>query len=78
MPRLTPVEVEIPPYPIQNALTGPIRRAAANARPEFMSLWADQAVSMFRDLSAAKLMAALGSRDRCNLEGGRQIATKSA
>jgi nitronate monooxygenase len=60
MHRLTPVQHEIPPYPIQNALTGPIRRAAAKAnRPEFMSLWAGQAASMCRELPAAELMAAL-------------------
>src|SRR6185437_7134526 len=38
MVRLGPVEHDLPPYPVQNALTGPIRRAAAKAnRPEFLS-----------------------------------------
>jgi nitronate monooxygenase len=60
MRRLDPVEKEIPAYPIQNALTGPIRRAAAKAnRPEFMSLWAGQGVSMCREMPAAELMTAL-------------------
>jgi nitronate monooxygenase len=60
MTRLSPVEGEIPPYPIQNALTRPIRQAAAKAnRPEFMSLWAGQAASMSRNLPAAELVAVL-------------------
>ena len=38
-------EAQILPYPVQNALTGDIRRAAAKAgRGEFMSLWAGQGV----------------------------------
>jgi nitronate monooxygenase len=37
----------IPPYPVQNALTQDIRRAAAKQnRPEFMSLWAGQALRL--------------------------------
>ncbi|MGH9689815.1 MAG: NAD(P)H-dependent flavin oxidoreductase [Candidatus Acidiferrales bacterium] len=60
MTRLSPVEDEIPPYPIQNALTRPTRQAAAKAnRPEFMSLWAGQAASMSRGLPAAELVATL-------------------
>ena len=58
--KLGPVEDEIPAYPIQNALTRPIRQAAAKAnRPEFMSLWAGQAAGMSRGLPAAELVAAL-------------------
>ena len=38
-------EAQILPYPVQNALTGDIRQAAAKAgRGEFMSLWAGQGV----------------------------------
>jgi nitronate monooxygenase len=60
MRRLSPVEEEIPPYPIQNALTGAIRRAAARAdRAEFLSLWAGQAASMGREVAAEELMSAL-------------------
>ncbi|MGA2719093.1 MAG: nitronate monooxygenase [Candidatus Acidiferrales bacterium] len=60
MRKLTPVAAEIPPYPIQNALTGPIRRAAGQAnRPEYLSLWAGQAASMSRGLPAEELFAAL-------------------
>ena len=60
MQRMEPVKGEIPPYPVQNALSGPIRRAAAQAnRQEFMSLWAGQGVSMCRELPAAELVASL-------------------
>jgi nitronate monooxygenase len=60
MRMLAPVVDEIPEYPIQNALTGPIRRAAAKAnQPGFMSLWAGQGVSMCREMPAAELIAAL-------------------
>jgi nitronate monooxygenase len=60
MHKLTPVAEEIPPYPIQNALTGPIRQAAGKQnRPEYLSLWAGQAASMSRGLPASELFAAL-------------------
>jgi nitronate monooxygenase len=60
MQRMLPVEQEIPAYPIQNALTGEIRRTAAKAgRPEFLSLWAGQAASLSREIPAADLVAAL-------------------
>ena len=60
MRKLTPVVNEIPPYPIQNALTQPIRQAAAKAgRGEYLSLWAGQAASMARGIPAAELFAAL-------------------
>jgi nitronate monooxygenase len=70
MRRFTPVESEIPPYPIQNALTGPIRRAAAKAnRPEFLSLWAGQAASMCREVPVAELLAALVEETIAALRG---------
>jgi nitronate monooxygenase len=60
MRRLAPLEREVPPYPIQNALTGPIRQAAKKAgRTEFMSLWAGQAAGMSRGLTAGELVATL-------------------
>jgi nitronate monooxygenase len=60
MRRLSPFEKEIPPYPIQNALTGSIRRAAVKAdRPEFLSLWAGQGAGMCRDLPAGDLVRVL-------------------
>jgi len=60
MRRLAPREREIPAYPIQNALTQPIRAAAKKAgRTDFMSLWAGQGAGMSRGLTAAELVAAL-------------------
>ena len=50
----------IPPYPWQNAMTRPLRTAAAQAgEPAFLSLWAGQGVGLARALPAARLMQAL-------------------
>jgi len=62
--RMTPHEASLPPYPVQNALTGEIRKAAAAAnRPEYLSLWAGQAAGMSRartpGMHAAELVAQL-------------------
>jgi nitronate monooxygenase len=60
MQKLTPRQDDIPPFPIQNALTSPIRQTAGKAnRPEFQSLFAGQAASMSRGLPAAELVATL-------------------
>jgi nitronate monooxygenase len=51
---------KIPPFPVQNALTRPLRRAAGKqGRAEFLSLWAGQGVRLARRQSAADLMARL-------------------
>ncbi len=48
------------PFPFQNALTRPLRSAAAKqGRAEFLSLWAGQGVRLARRLSAAELIARL-------------------
>lgn len=50
----------LPDYPEQNAWTQDIRAAAAaQHRPEFMSMWAGQAAGMARPMPAAELVAAL-------------------
>jgi nitronate monooxygenase len=50
------------PFPFQNALTRPLRNAAAkHGRAEFLSLWAGQGVSLARRQSAATLIARLTS-----------------
>jgi nitronate monooxygenase len=62
MRRMRLREDEIPPYPIQNALTRGIRGAATEAnRPEFLSLWAGQAASMCREMPASELVSVLVS-----------------
>ena len=49
------------PFPIQNAVTRPLRSAAAKqGRAEFLSLWAGQGVRMARRQSAQELVARLG------------------
>lgn len=51
---------ELPPYPILNALTAPLRRAAAQAgRGDLLSEWCGQAAAMARSLPAAELVALL-------------------
>ncbi len=60
MRKLTPVVDDVPPYPIQNALTRAIRTASGAANnPEYLSLWAGQAASMSRGLPATELFDAL-------------------
>lgn len=52
--------VELPPYPITNALTRDLRRRAAEqGSSEHLSLWAGQGVPLARELPAATLMAHL-------------------
>lgn len=51
---------EIPPYPVQNALTGEIRKAAAaRDNTEYMSLWAGQGVHRCRAMAAGQLVDTL-------------------
>jgi nitronate monooxygenase len=45
--EMRPYEAEVPPYPVQNRLTQPLRAAAqAAGDPELLSLWAGQAVKL--------------------------------
>ena len=56
MREMLPREAEVPPYPIQNALTQELRAAAAKAgSPDVLSLWAGQAVKLTRKGSAAEI-----------------------
>ncbi|MCX5390415.1 nitronate monooxygenase family protein [Streptomyces sp. NBC_00094] len=54
-------EEHVPPYPVQNALMQPIRRAAAaQDRPAYVNLWAGQAAALARgSLSAEAYLSAL-------------------
>lgn len=48
------------PFPAQNLLTGPLRTTSAKAgSPDFIALWAGQAVALSRRLGAAELVRAL-------------------
>lgn len=58
--EMAPVEAQCPPYPVQNALTGSIRAAAAtNNDPEWMSLWAGTGVTRTRAMPAGALVRTL-------------------
>ena len=53
---------DVLPFPLQNALTRPLRTAAARAnRAEFLSLWAGQGVRLARRQKAAELVARLAA-----------------
>ncbi|MFE7582543.1 NAD(P)H-dependent flavin oxidoreductase [Streptomyces gardneri] len=48
-------EDHVPPYPVQNALMQPIRRAAAEQdRPEYVNLWAGQAAALAQESPSAE------------------------
>lgn len=56
-------ESAILPFPLQNALTRPLRvEAARQGRAEFLSLWAGQGLRMARTGSAAQLVADIVSQ----------------
>ncbi len=60
MREMSPYEAQIPAYPVQNALTTPIRAAAAaRGDPELLSLWAGAAIHRARPLPVAQLMQTL-------------------
>jgi nitronate monooxygenase len=53
-------ELELPEFPIPNALTRPLRQAAAKAgRAEFLSLWAGQAAALAEPAPAADIVRRL-------------------
>jgi len=57
------------PFPVQNALTRPLRTAAAKqGRAEFLSLWAGQSVRMARRQPAAELVAQIAKEAEAAIE----------
>ena len=53
-------EAGFPDFPILNTLTGPLRKASAEAgSPDFVSLWSGQGVTMTRAMAAAELFDTL-------------------
>lgn len=57
------------PFPLQNALTRPLRTAAAKqGRAEFLSLWAGQGVRLARRQTAAELVARLAKEIDATLD----------
>jgi nitronate monooxygenase len=60
MQQMEAVEDQVPAYPVQNALTGPIRfEAAKRGDTELMSLWCGTGVGRARRMSAARLVDTL-------------------
>lgn len=58
--QLQPHTADVLPYPLQNWLTGQLKRAAiAQQRGDLMSLWAGQAAPLLKHRRASDLMAAL-------------------
>ncbi len=58
-------EAAIPAYPVQNELTGALRKlAAAQGDAQYLSLWAGQGVAQARALPAATLLQQLGAEWR--------------
>ncbi|HEY5798781.1 MAG TPA: nitronate monooxygenase [Burkholderiaceae bacterium] len=58
--RMRAIDAVLPPYPVQNALTTPIRAFAAKAgQMEYVSMYAGQGAGMARAMPAAELVAQL-------------------
>jgi nitronate monooxygenase len=62
MRQMEAVEAQVPPYPVQNALTGPIRAAAAKSGDtDLMSMWAGTEFARARQMPAGQLVQLLAS-----------------
>jgi len=65
MREIDAADADIAPFPLQNALTRPLRSAAAQqGRAEFLSLWAGQGAPLARRQGAAGLVARLDAEMR--------------
>jgi nitronate monooxygenase len=74
MQALQPHEAELPPYPVQNALTTPLRRAAAKAnRADLLALYAGQGAALARVLPAAELVRVLAVETAAALRAGAAL-----
>ena len=75
MRRMAAHQKEVPAYPVQNALTGEMRAAAARQNQvQYMSLWAGQGVALARTLGAAELIDTLSAELRTALARGASSA----
>lgn len=69
-------EVPIPPFPVQNFLTRPLRTAAAKQqKAEFLSLWAGQALRLARRQPAGELVLRLANETEEAISKLRTIIT---
>ncbi len=70
MERLAAFEAAVPAYPVQNALMGPVRKAAAaQGRADALALWAGQGVAAARPMPAGELVAVLEREWRAAVAG---------
>lgn len=77
--ELEGVQAELPPYPVQNWLTSPVRRAAAQAnRSEFLGLWAGQNAPLARHRHASELVDFLVTDTERHLARLAALAPKDA
>ncbi len=61
-------EAELPDFPLMNTVTGPLRKASAEAgTADFYALWSGQAVGLNRELPAAELVERLVEETRAAL-----------
>jgi nitronate monooxygenase len=67
----------IPPFPLQNSLTRPLRtEAAKQSRAEFLSLWSGQGVRLARRQSASEFIARLVKEIEATIATLQKCATK--
>lgn len=65
MRQMAAVEAQVPVYPVQNALTGPIRAAASKSGDtELMSMWAGTGFARARPMPAGQLVQLLAAELR--------------
>jgi nitronate monooxygenase len=58
-------EDELPDFPLMNSVTGPLRKAGAEAgSPDFLSLFSGQAVGLNREAGAGELVERLVAETR--------------
>lgn len=63
MKQMAPYEKDLPDYPIQNALTKPIRNEAAKQnRPEWLSLWSGQGSRLSKRQSVDELISNINAQ----------------
>ncbi len=72
MEKLEARPSELLPYPVQNALTTPLRKAAGAAgRADLLALWAGQAAPLARRLPAAEVLRLLVEETDATLRSER-------
>ena len=58
-------EDDLPGFPLMNPVTGPLRKASADAgSPDFIALWSGQAVGLSRETTATELVETLVAETR--------------